>query len=158
MQTQQRHGLRASHARPPPLSHIFSFAFLLFLTSVLLASSIFPSRQHLSIHRDEAGYLRHTPLPSSLTTSDSLSSQMVWDSKALLTPRDEIPAAITGNKRLPISPFPLPIRSDLFPLFCLSGCLGLSHRRCGFMNGNQYPFRHKAKHSLLCNYRSVMSP
>ena len=145
------------------LSHFFLFSP--HLPPSLIIIPIFPDHHFLlqttSEHPQgqvEEGYPRHTPLSSNLPTFDPLSSWLAWDSKAHLTSRDEIPcAAITAEQEAPnlVAPSPSRIRLDLFLqvywLFCLPRCLRLSHWRCVFMNCKQYPFRHKAKHTVLCN-------
>lgn len=157
MQTQQRHGLRTS-AHPPTAPFLtFFFCFSSFPHVCPLSIINFFPLDHRSVSIEMRKGSFATRLPISPPLIHCL-PKWCEIQRHLLTPRDEILAAITGNKSLPISSFPLPIRLDLLPLFCFSGCLGLSHWRCGFMNGNQYPFRHKAKRSLLCNYCGVMSP
>lgn len=160
MQTQQHHTRTASLAHPvvwSPLSHFFSLSFLL---SPPFPSSlpdfpliIFFCRQHLSIHRGglwrgNLAILLFPPISPPL-----IHCLPDWREiqRHPLLPEMRYPAAITGERESPnlVAPSTSRNRLDLFLqvycLFCLSGCLGLSNGRCSFMNGKQYPFRHKAK-------------
>lgn len=133
---------------PPSLSHYHSLLYTSpfspkdsIWVSVEVGWGGYPSQRSSSF---QSHHLWSIVFPTVMRFKGPPYSQR-WDTNGAITEASEFSRSLY-----------LRIWLDLFPLvywlFRLSGCLGLSHHRFGFMNSKQYPFRHKAKHSTLFNY------